>query len=770
MSDIFVLYGSQTGNGESIAQDLAEQLNEANLGVDVKCMPLNQVRKEKISLKEKALLVGLICATTGNGDAPENAESFWRMIKLRSAAKDMFDNLPYCVLGLGDTNYDKFCHMGKAIDKRMNELGGNRMFELACADEGTGTMESTVEAWKDQFMKSINDKLNGTGNGDKEDNCNSSDITCDNTTSTNANGDNNQLEPDNNSTEETSNITSKDKGPIQVYPDGVESLKNVAASLDMITLMVEEPEQASLPRVPSNTRSFELLSGNLSSSNLATAMENESSTELQWTAETPFEAPIIGARWLTTPQNLPYEEEKSVIEMKLSLSGSGIKYIPGDSIGICCPNKKSVVKLVISRLSDNFADTSSTLVHTPLTLETCITTEYSGRTTVGDILEYKLDLSSPPKKACVAALANCCINDEERKQLLWLCSKHIKSKKLWNAFIEDQVIGVGELLALFPSCRPSLALLMTIVAPLAPRYYSIASSPLVQGDCCAVAFSVVRYVCGGTPTSSGSIRREGLCTTYLERLLKPLLEASTTISPIKSNNITNSNINGNHEAAVEIGDARIRMFHKPSLEFHLPTNVATPVILIGPGTGVAPFIGFLEHRSLMEKERETGRKNEVCSGIWRGNVIMNDLPFESINTIDEHMQKQEAGPMWLFYGCRNEKDFLYRSTLQGYVQSRILKTLEVALSRQAQGSGNSSSIEKVYVQHRLKSRSKEIAELIVKEGACVYVCGDGNHMAKDVLNALKEILSSHNQLGDEGAAALIDDLKLRRRLVLDIWS
>ena len=88
--------------------------------------------------------------------------------------------------------------------------------------------------------------------------------------------------------------------------------------------------------------------------------------------------------------------------------------------------------------------------------------------------------------------------------------------------------------------------------------------------------------------------------------------------------------------------------------------------------------------------------------------------------------------------------------------------MEVALSRKTE--------EKVYVQHRLKSRAAEVSDLILKDNASVFICGDGNAMAKDVMNAIKEILSNQGGLGDEKAAALIDELKLRRRLVLDIWS
>jgi methionine synthase reductase len=169
-SSVFILYGSQTGNGESLATDLSERLTEA--GVPNESMTLNAAKK--MDLKGTASLLVIICSTTGNGDAPENADGWWRTIKLRSAvryythvsprmfclcitvriirrnlqAKDMFEGVPYTVLGLGDTNYDKFCHMGKSIDKRLEELGGRRVLPPYFADEGTGVMEETVEAWK----------------------------------------------------------------------------------------------------------------------------------------------------------------------------------------------------------------------------------------------------------------------------------------------------------------------------------------------------------------------------------------------------------------------------------------------------------------------------------------------------------------------------------------------------------------------------------------------------------------------------------------------
>jgi len=142
----YILYGSQTGNSEDIATGLStvctEELNIPNVQIGT----LNSISKNLEDVKNNARLLLIVCSTTGNGDAPENADLFWRAIKLRSVAKNMLENVPYCVLGLGDTNYDKFCYMGKSIDKRLHELGGSRVMPVACADEATG-LEEVVNPW-----------------------------------------------------------------------------------------------------------------------------------------------------------------------------------------------------------------------------------------------------------------------------------------------------------------------------------------------------------------------------------------------------------------------------------------------------------------------------------------------------------------------------------------------------------------------------------------------------------------------------------------------
>ena len=121
--------------------DLHLQLNK-----DIYCNSLNSIKDDILQLKNKVKLLIIVCSTTGNGDAPDNADKFWRILKNRSLNQKLYENMPYAILGLGDTNYDKFCHMGKVIDKRLRELGGNCCIELHCADEAVGS-EIVVDDW-----------------------------------------------------------------------------------------------------------------------------------------------------------------------------------------------------------------------------------------------------------------------------------------------------------------------------------------------------------------------------------------------------------------------------------------------------------------------------------------------------------------------------------------------------------------------------------------------------------------------------------------------
>jgi methionine synthase reductase len=152
---IYILYGSATGNGESIAKIL-EQIVLEECKQEIYCNTLNSI-KNNIQDLYKSKLIIIICSTTGNGDPPVNAQLFWNIIKKRSLPKNLLKNVPFIVLGLRDTNYDKFCYMGKAIDKRFEELGGIRNMFLECADE-SHNFDEIIEEWYTKILFIIKNK------------------------------------------------------------------------------------------------------------------------------------------------------------------------------------------------------------------------------------------------------------------------------------------------------------------------------------------------------------------------------------------------------------------------------------------------------------------------------------------------------------------------------------------------------------------------------------------------------------------------------------
>ena len=164
------IYGSATGNAEHIAKDLGKSINEKLVSssfTDATVLELNHFKRKKLfeswstppeddtKYNKHALVV--VCSTTGNGDAPENAGRFVRFIKKSpptTLSNKPMEHVAYAVLGLGDTNYDQFCESGKVIDKKLHDWGGTRAKPVACADEATG-LEETVEPWQDSVLGAL---------------------------------------------------------------------------------------------------------------------------------------------------------------------------------------------------------------------------------------------------------------------------------------------------------------------------------------------------------------------------------------------------------------------------------------------------------------------------------------------------------------------------------------------------------------------------------------------------------------------------------------
>lgn len=582
---VYILYGSQTGNAEAIAEDLHTKCVEQ--GINTICMTLNQANN--LDLKEKAKFIVFICSTTGQGDPPDNANIWWRSTRSKSIDINTFHNISYAVLGLGDSNYDQFCRMGKSIDKRIKELGGNRQIDITCADESTG-LEISVEEWKKNILVILNELYCISNN-------NNATTSLSNYT---------QCDTNNNSTLGIKNTASiEEDNYLSAHPNNLLDIYEVCNFFNMSDQIIQPPKEKDLPKIKVVNICHRLIDPTIEELPILKNHIQSPAKDhaFEYTSTTPYHSEIFGAKYLTTTDtsliNPKWGEDRTVIHMEIGLGSSKISYLPGDSIGILAPNRNSHIEVVLDRLKIAHIESGE-----DITLESIVQSKTGSNTSVKELLSYKLDLITPPKKAIVLALSQHCRLDRDKIAMQWLCSKGELGKKLWMEFIENQRVGTAELLVLFPSCTPSITVLVSLLSPIQPRYYSISSSPLVQSYKLSVAFSIVKYSTSISPVcnelindsstevfnelSSGvskealPINRAGLCTSYLEHILSPWLNKS----PTSSNSSNNSN---------SISSAcKVRIFHKSSITFKLPGSVAPPLVLIGPGTGVSPFIGFLQ--------------------------------------------------------------------------------------------------------------------------------------------------------------------------------
>jgi sulfite reductase (NADPH) flavoprotein alpha-component len=243
-------------------------------------------------------------------------------------------------------------------------------------------------------------------------------------------------------------------------------------------------------------------------------------------------------------------------------------------------------------------------------------------------------------------------------------------------------MDVLDALQIAPSSRPSPQALIELLSPLAPRLYSIASSPAAHG-------SEVHLTVGKVFWEKNGRVRKGVASTMLAE-------------------------------RVSSGES-LPVFLHAAHSFTLPENPAASAIMVGPGTGIAPFRGFLHER------KATGVR----------------------------------GRNWLFFGDQREAcDFLYRDELEGFQREGVLTRLDTAFSR--------DGAEKVYVQHRMRQHGEELFRWL-EEGAHFYVCGDASRMAKDVDQALHEVIQHYGRRSAEEAKEYVAKMNQERRYLRDVY-
>lgn len=426
---------------------------------------------------------------------------------------------------------------------------------------------------------------------------------------------------------------------------------------------------------------------------------------------TTFKVPVTKAVQLTREDAI-----KTALLLELDIANTAFDYQPGDAFCVVCPNSVSEVEELLHVLG--LSERGECFV--------CVKvkegTKKKGasrpphipeRSTLKFILTWCLEIRAIPKKAFLRALVEYTSNAGEKRRLQELCSRQGNSD--YTRFIRESNVCLLDLLRAFPSCKPSLNLLIEHLPKLQARFYSVASSNLYQPGKLSFVFNVVEFpACPTRPVS-----RKGVCTGWLAELVAPLLHP---------------NKNTLHTKEGSPPTEEISIFARPNNTFHLPSDPSVPFVMVGPGTGIAPFIGFLQHRQKLREEHT-----------------------------DWHF-----GETWLFFGCRHhDRDYLFKDELRCFLENGTLTHLKVCFSRDSSAAEGASP---KYVQDVLRLYAKEVARVLLKDSGYFYVCGDKKHMADGVSDAVVDILSMEMEVDKLEAMKMLAMLRETKRYLQDVWS
>ncbi len=385
----------------------------------------------------------------------------------------------------------------------------------------------------------------------------------------------------------------------------------------------------------------------------ATSRPNDASGST-YTRDNPFLAPLVDKRPLTREVS-----SKLTMHMAFSIADSNLKYEVGDACGVIPQNDRRLVEDIISML--NFS------AQAPVQLPK------SGATTLVDALTNHLQITRLTRKMieAYATIGNChtlfglLVAEQQAHLEKYTCDR-----------------GLIDLLHDYPGVLHDPADLVAMLPKLAPRLYSISSSPYAHAGEIHTTVAVVRY-------RAHNRERGGVCSTLLA-------------------DRTNT------------GERR-PIYIQPNKKFRLPQQSDAPIIMIGPGTGIAPFRAFLHQRRALSA----------------------------------------TGKNWLFFGERSAAtDFLYRDELESMLRDKHLTHLDLAFSRDQE--------RKVYVQDKMLEQAPRFWSWL-QDGASIYVCGDAAHMAKDVDATLHSIVAQQGGLDADAATEYVQTLKDDHRYHRDVY-
>lgn len=352
------------------------------------------------------------------------------------------------------------------------------------------------------------------------------------------------------------------------------------------------------------------------------------------------------------------DSSKETRHYEISIEGSGLSYEAGDALCVIPSNCPDLVAAIVKALGCTGAE-DEPVNGNLMTLSEALRTHF----------EIKL-----PSKELIEEIANRS-GDQELNGLLLSGDKEKLADYLWGRDILD-------LLLQFPGIEFSAAEFLRLLKPLQHRAYSISSSGKKYPDSVHLTVASVRYDAHGRG-------HKGVCSTYLADLVGE--------------------------------NTDVRIFFTPNNHFRVPNDDKLPMIMVGPGTGIAPFRAFLQEREF----------------------------------------RKATGKNWLFFGDRNAAtDFIYREEIEAMQASGLLTRLDLAFSRDQE--------EKIYVQDRMKENGAELYAWL-EQGGYFFVCGDAYRMAKDVDQALHDVIREHGNKSENEAVDYVNQLKKDKRYVRDVY-
>ena len=352
---------------------------------------------------------------------------------------------------------------------------------------------------------------------------------------------------------------------------------------------------------------------------------------------------------------------KQTRHVEISLEGSGLAYEPGDCLGLMPSNDPALVEAVIGELGYDAAATV-TVKDRPLPIQEALARYFEITALTPRFIEHWAEITGAD------VLRHLCDPASVEDRAAFMRGHHILDaiRRFSARGLAPQALIAG-------------------LRPLQPRLYSIASSLASAPDEAHLTVSTVRYELAGEP-------RSGVASGHLADRAQP--------------------------------DEALPVYIHANPHFRLPAD-DVPIIMVGAGTGVAPYRAFMQ-------EREA-----------RG----------------------AGGRSWLVFGERNFRtDFLYQSEWLAMLSAGLLTRMDVAFSRDGRREGH----DKIYVQHRLKEQAREVFSWL-EEGACFYVCGDASHMAPDVHQALRSIIATQGGLGADATDDYLQRLQREHRYQRDVY-